>query len=61
MKIELPRKKKPKIILYDIPKNMTNQEINESIYEQNFEETLTREVFDQMFTLNLRQGRERKK
>lgn len=56
MKIERPKKKKPKIIMYDIPNNLSIKEITDSIYEQNFEDSIKRETFDEDFQLKFKTG-----
>lgn len=49
MNVEKPRKKRPKIIIYDIPSNMTVQELQTAAGEQNLEDHLTIEEVEQEF------------
>lgn len=56
MNVERPRKKEPKIILYDIPHKMTDKEIHETIFEQNFEGSISKEEYNKGFKLRFKTG-----
>lgn len=53
---ELPRKRNPLVILYDVPANSKGEEIVESIYHQNFDDTLSWEEFNDSFKLKFKTG-----
>lgn len=50
---ELPRKLSLVVIVYDLQTRLTNNEVLDNIYEQNFEGIMTREEFNDQFKLNL--------
>ena len=54
--IEKPRKKNPLMIIYDVPSTKTDQDIKDTIYEQNFEESLSKDEFNQKFSLRFKAG-----
>lgn len=56
VKMEKPKKKLPKIILYDIPITLENKDIKESLYRQNFEGELKEEDFHAEFNLIFKTG-----
>lgn len=56
VKMEKPKKKLPKIILYDIPTSMENKEIKEAIYKQNFEGDIEEKDFQGEFNLIFKTG-----
>lgn len=56
VKMEKPKKKLPKIILYDIPITMENKVIKEAIYKQNFEDEIEEKDFQEQFNLIFKTG-----
>lgn len=56
MTIERPKKKLPKVILYDVPTNMTTDDLTDYAYEQNFEDICTREEFNNEFQPKFKTG-----
>lgn len=50
------QKRKPLIIIYDVPANKTEEEICETIYEQNISEEYTRQEFSEKFKIRFRTG-----
>jgi len=50
--VRLPKKRRPKVIIYDIPKNWTDQQLSEEVYEMNFREPGGADVED--FKANFR-------
>lgn len=56
MTIERPKKKMPKIIVYDVPNHMTTKDLTEYTYEQNFEELCSREEFEKEFQPKFKTG-----
>ena len=56
LKCEPPRKRRPLLKMYDIPSDMKQEEIVDTIYEQNFEGHLSKEEFQQKFSLRFRTG-----
>uniref|UniRef100_A0A6P7GQ07 Uncharacterized protein LOC114339397 n=1 Tax=Diabrotica virgifera virgifera TaxID=50390 RepID=A0A6P7GQ07_DIAVI len=55
-KCELPKKRKPLVIMYDVPTHDTEQKVVDSIYTQNFEETTTKEDFERDFEVKFKTG-----
>ena len=53
---EKQRKRLPQLILYNVPTNLTNQQLLEAIFEQNFESTMSRGEFEQEFTFKFKTG-----
>ena len=47
--MELPRKRNPLLIIYDLPSKKTNEKITETLFHQNLEETMNFEEFNQKF------------
>lgn len=56
LKCEPPRKRRPLLILYDVPSDATNEELVDTIYEQNFEGEVTKEQFTESFKLKFKTG-----
>lgn len=56
IKMEKPRKRLPKIIIYDIPIKMGNQEIKDALFTQNFESEIEEKTFQESFNLIFKTG-----
>ena len=56
IKVELPRKRNPLMIVYDIPSNTKDDEIVENIYRQNFEDMMTMDQFKEHFKPKFKTG-----
>lgn len=54
-KCELPRKRRPVIIIYDVTTASQDEEIKKTIYDQNFDEMEEGE-FNQSFNIRFRTG-----
>ena len=53
---EKPRKKRPLIILYSVDATLNEEEMSDTIYRQNFEETMSEDVFRKSFIPRFRTG-----
>lgn len=56
VKMDKPKKKLPKIILYDIPKILENKEIKDALYQQNFDGVIEEKTFQEGFNLIFKTG-----
>lgn len=56
LKVEPPRKRNPLMIIYDVQTNWTEDYIKTSIYNQNIKDLISKEDFDNGFTLKFKTG-----
>lgn len=56
-KSEPPRKKKPLIITYDVPRDKPVEHLTEDIYENNFASHISKEQFNSDFKIRFKTGR----
>ena len=56
LRCEPPRKRRPLLIMYDIPSDMSAEDIRDTIYEQNFEGQLSKDEFNEKFQLKFKTG-----
>lgn len=56
IKVELPKKKRPLLILYDVPTTLTSEEITNLAYHQNFYEEMNLEQFKTKFLPRFKTG-----
>jgi len=49
LKVERPEKKKPRIIVYDVRKDLTDEEISEEVFSKNMRGHMTKEEFNEEF------------
>lgn len=54
-KCELPKKRNPLVIIYDVPTRFQDEELKDMIYKQNFD-SMTIEEFDTAFKLRFKTG-----
>ena len=54
--VDLPRKRNPFVIFYDVPSNLTDEEFRLGVYGQNLEGVISQETFDQDFKMKFRTG-----
>jgi len=57
LKVELPRKVGPKIILYDVPNELPNEVIIKEMYERNLKERVTEKTFMERVRVVSRNGK----
>lgn len=56
LKCDPPTKRKPLMIIYDVPADMTDEDLLRFAYEQNFSETVEKSAFLEGFKLRFRAG-----
>lgn len=56
LKMEPPKKRRPLMVFYDIQTSADNDYIQNAIYEQNLKDQITREEFNEGFTLRFKTG-----
>ncbi|XP_049852688.1 uncharacterized protein LOC126333369 [Schistocerca gregaria] len=53
---EKPRKRRPLMMMYDVPSYMTQDDVADCVYAQNFEDKMTREEFTEQFKVRFKAG-----
>ena len=56
IKVELPRKRKPLVIFYDVPSALTDAEFRDGVFAQNLEGEISQEDFARNFKSKFRSG-----
>lgn len=56
LSIEKPKKRNPLVIIYDLPVDQKEDQVLESLYTQNFEDSLTREEFTNQCKVRFKTG-----
>lgn len=56
LKCEPPKKRRPLMIIYDVPRDQSEEVVMRALYEQNLSENITREDFDEMVRMRFLTG-----